>query len=110
MSDNANDGLRNQHSSSNPKQPGKTMADLLFLPETERSLMNWLLRQQAASVTEVAAHLEQNELIAQTVLDQLAAQGFVQCVESDGQQRYQPCLTSRRGRQVPSSIWNALES
>jgi DNA-binding IclR family transcriptional regulator len=86
----------------------KTMADLLFLPETERSLMQWLLRQQSANLTEVAAFLAQNEAEAERILNELIDQGFVRLKESDQQQSYQPSLASRRGRQVSSDIWNAL--
>lgn len=86
------------------------MADLLFLPESERSIMNWLLRQQSVSLAEVSKQFMQDELAAQTTLDKLVAQGFVRSVEVNGQMQYQPCLTSRRGRQVSTSIWNALDS
>ncbi len=86
------------------------MADLLFLPESERSLINWLLRQQSASLVDIATQLTQDESGAQAVLDELMAQGFVRSVEVNGQIYYQPCLTSRRGRQVSTNIWNALDS
>jgi predicted transcriptional regulator len=112
-------GIR-QPSSSDRGQPGtKTMADLLFLPDPERGLMNWLLRQRSASLTEVATYLAGDETTsaecnlegnARSLLEKLAAEGFLQTTESEGQIRYQPCLASRRGRQVPSNIWDALDS
>lgn len=103
-------GIR-QPSSSDRGQPGtKTMADLLFLPELERGLMNWLLRQRSASLTEVIRYLGEDEATVLSRLDKLAAEGFLQATESEGQLCYQPCLASRRGRQVPSTIWNALDS
>lgn len=112
-------GIR-QPSSSDRGQPGtKTMADLLFLPELERSLMNWLLRQRSASLAEVVSYLAEDEVvyagrnpeeIARSLLEKLTVEGFLQVTESEGQICYQPCLASRRGRQVPSNIWNALDS
>ncbi|MBW4445054.1 MAG: hypothetical protein KME10_28455 [Plectolyngbya sp. WJT66-NPBG17] len=95
------------------------MADLLFLPDLERGLMNWLLRQRSASLNEVANYLAKDEATslecnlkgsARSLLEKLAAEGFLQATESEGQICYQPCLASRRGRQVPSTIWNALDS
>lgn len=103
-------GIR-QPSSSDRGQPGtKTMADLLFLPELERGLMNWLLRQRSASLAEVATYLAETEEIARSHLEKLTTEGFLQSTEAEGGLSYQPCLASRRGRQVPSNIWNALDS
>jgi predicted transcriptional regulator len=112
-------GIR-QPSSSDRGQPGtKTMADLLFLPDLERGLMNWLLGQRSASLTEVATYLAEDDATnvecnfegtALPLLEKLAAEGFLQTTESEGQIRYQPCLASRRGRQVPPNIWDALDS
>jgi predicted transcriptional regulator len=94
------------------------MADLLFLPDLERGLMNWLLRQRSVSFIEVTNYLEGEAIDvgynpegpARSLLEKLAAEGFLQATESEGQICYQPCLASRRGRQVPSNIWNALDS
>lgn len=102
---------RQTRTSRSEKQIGtKTMSDLLFLPDAERSLMKWLLQQQSASLTEVATFLAQDESSTQVVLDQLMEQGFVRSAELNEQLRYQPCLASRKTRQVPSKIWNALDS
>lgn len=92
----------------NSAQPKtRTMADLLFLPETERSLMNWLLRQKQATLSEIAAHLNQSESATQPLLNELMAQGFIQ-IEQGDICCYQPNLMSRKGRSVPTKIWDAL--
>jgi hypothetical protein len=96
-----------RRNSASPKT--RTMADLLFLPETERSLMNWLLRQQRANLSEIAAHLDQSESATQTLLNELIAQSFIQKVEQDDICCYQPNLVSRKGRNVPGNIWDALK-
>lgn len=102
-----NDWQMVRRSSGTP--PTRTMADLLFLPDAERSLMNWLVRQQSATLAEVAAHLNETEAAAQHLLTELTNQGFVQFVEQADQSHYQPKLTIRKGRKVPTNIWNALE-
>lgn len=103
-------GIRQPSSSDRGKPGTKTMADLLFLPERESGLMNWLLRQRSATLTEIANHLAEEEASARSLVEKLATEGFLQETESEGQICYQPCLASRRGRQVPSNIWNALDS
>lgn len=87
--------------------PTRTMADLLFLPDLERSLINWLLRQQSATLADAALYLEQSEADAATLLQDLIDQGFVQ-LDADSRQ-YQPKLQVRKGRKVPTNIWDALE-
>lgn len=86
--------------------PTRTMADLLFLPDGERSLVNWLLRQQSASLAEAAAFLNQSEAAAAALLQDLIEQGYVQLVD---QMHYQAKLQARKGRNVPKQIWDALE-
>ncbi|MEP0913721.1 BlaI/MecI/CopY family transcriptional regulator [Leptolyngbya sp. GB1-A1] len=88
----------------------RTMADLLFLAERERSLMNWLVRHQQATVSEIAVHLNQSESAIEALLSELIAQGFIQKVEQANTCHYQPNLISRKGRSsVPKNIWDALE-
>ena len=110
------DPLRRNSTARKPR----TMADLLFLPDAERSLMNWLLRQQQATLPEIAAHLNQSESAAQILLNELMAQGFIQTEcqpecqtecqpESDPICRYLPNLISRKNRNVPTNIWDALQ-
>lgn len=71
--------------------------------------MNWLVRQQQATVSEIAAHFGQDESAVQTLLDELVAQGYVQTVEQADRCDYQPNLVSRKGRNVPTNIWDALK-
>jgi ribosomal protein S8 len=87
----------------------KTMADVLFLPEVERSLVNWLLRQQNATLAEIAAYITKNTDDTLVILEGLIAQGFVKSIENEGDLRYQTCLVGRKKRGVSDRIWNALE-
>ncbi|MBI4780449.1 MAG: MarR family transcriptional regulator [Oscillatoriophycideae cyanobacterium NC_groundwater_1537_Pr4_S-0.65um_50_18] len=89
--------------------PTRSISDLLFLPETERSLINWLLRQHSATFLEIVAHLSQTPEATQRLVDDLIADGFVRAIEKKGELCYQPRLITRVGRQVPSKIWDALE-
>ncbi|MBM3135844.1 MAG: hypothetical protein FJZ89_11310, partial [Chloroflexi bacterium] len=87
---------------------GRHVADVLELPDTQRQLVQWLLRRGEASLAEVAAHSGQDERAARSTLAALSAQGFVREVAGEGQVRYRPQLAPRRGRQLPADIWRAL--
>lgn len=89
--------------------PNRTMADLLFLPEAERSLMNWLLRKKQATLSEIAAHFNQPEPTIIDLLNHLLIQGFVKQIDQENACYYQPNLLSRKGRNVPANLWDALE-
>lgn len=93
-----------------PQPPTRSIADLLFLPEVERSLLNWLLRQRSATLSELVAHLSQTPEAAELLLEGLMAEGFIKLSEKNGELSYQPRLITRVGRQVPSQIWDALEN
>jgi hypothetical protein len=95
---------------SSPQPPIRSIADLLFLPETERSLVNWLLRQHSATFSELVAHLSQTPEAVQLLVAGLIAEGYVRSIEKKGELCYQPRLITRVGRQVPSKIWDALKS
>ena len=96
---------------------GLTVADLVALPEDQRRLVNWLLRQgtvkrQAVTAVEAATHLGQDETKIRNTLDALVSEGVVKKSEDaagTGETRYQPSLILRRGRRVPREIWKALE-
>jgi DNA-binding IclR family transcriptional regulator len=88
------------------EQAGVTMVDVLALPDELRTIVTWLMRQGEAGLSEVAAHVEQDEASARTLLADLVAQGFVQEMpnEGKGQPRYQVRLAAKRGRQMPLDL------
>ena len=96
---------------------GLTPADLVSLPEDQRRLTNWLLRQgtmkhQAVTALEAATYLGQDETKIRNTLDALVSEGLVKSSEDaarPGETRYELCLTLSRGRKIPEEIWKALE-
>ena len=78
------------------------MADVLALPDELQMIVTWLIRQGEVGLPEVAALIQQDEAIANTLLADLAAQGFVQEVpgEGEGQPRYRVLLASKRTRKL----------
>jgi len=82
------------------------MVDVLALPDELRTIVIWLMRQGEAGLPELAAHVEQDEATAGTLVADLVAQGFVQEMlnEGKGQPRYRVRLAAKRGRQTPLDL------
>lgn len=72
------------------------MFDVLALPEPERRLVNWMLRQGRVGLVEIATFLELEQDAAHTILAPLIAQGFVQEVKSGDEVRFRVRLLQRR--------------
>jgi Mn-dependent DtxR family transcriptional regulator len=82
--------------------PGVSLVDVLSLPDELQMIVTWLMRQGEAGLPEVAALIQQDEAIANTLLADLVAQGFVQEVptEGEGQTSYRVRLASKRTRKL----------
>jgi hypothetical protein len=78
-----------------------TMADVLALPRKLQDIFQWLLRHGEAELTQVAAHLNQDEITTRTLLTNLVVRGFVseRTVEDEGQSYYQVRMGTRRRRE-----------
>ena len=95
--------MKEEQSESPTGEPvGVSMADILELPDELQMIVTWLIRQGEAGPPEVAALIQQDEAIANTLLADLAAQGFVQEVPSvgEGQPRYRIRLATKRTRKL----------
>ncbi|MCX6022375.1 MAG: hypothetical protein NTZ05_11730, partial [Chloroflexi bacterium] len=96
--------------SARDKAEGLSMADVLALPDTQRQLCNWLIRQGGASLPDLLARFNQDEAATQEALALLVEQAFVQESTVDGVRRYKMRLSARRRQQVPLNIWQALDA
>ncbi len=91
------------------KSPGLNMSDQLTLPEYVEDLLNWMMRQEAVGLGEVAARLGQDEEQARAALAGLVERGYVREVEMRGMMRSLVRLAVKRGRKIPANLWKALE-
>lgn len=87
---------------------GLSMANVLSLPDADRQLVSWILRQGEMDSTQVAAHLSQAGDEVQRLLQSLVEQGVVSQRTVQGTSRYRVCLVPRPGRQLRQDIWDAL--
>lgn len=88
---------------------GLSLADILILPDSLRQLVNWIMRYQEVSVIEVAAHIDEDEDVAHTMLESLLTQGFLSKRKVRGKFCYRLRLAPKQKRQLPEKIWQALE-
>ena len=91
------------------RQMRKSMAHVVLLPDVERRLVNWVLRHGDVAATEAAAQMNGDEETTRTLLQSLAAKGFIEEVESVGVVRYRARIATRRGPRVPQSVWDRIE-
>ena len=94
--------------------PGQSMADVFALPDLQQQLVTWFLREETngrdkKSLHEVAAQIGQSEARARKIMSALVGQGFIREVKVDDKTHYSLRLVSRRGRQIPKNIWQALD-
>ncbi len=83
-------------SESSESLPIPTIADVLILPDVERKLINWLVRQQQATLNEIAAYIAHDEESTQSILAELGRKGFIAFTIDNEQCCYAPRLRSRR--------------
>jgi MinD-like ATPase involved in chromosome partitioning or flagellar assembly len=88
--------------------PGISMFDLLLLPDTERQLINWIIRQGKATLLDCVSHTGQSKATIEKILEKLVEQGLLRFSQVADDEYYQPQLNSEKQRLLPNHIWEAL--
>ena len=105
------EGLFNRlqgESEARERSEGLKMSDLLDLPEPLSRLLNWMMRQGHVTLADVTAFLGEDEAHTRAILTGLCDKGFVREVEIHGLTQYGVRLAPRRGRALPSNLWQGL--
>ncbi len=88
---------------------GLSMGDILALPDSQRKVVQWMMRQGDCTLHDVAANTDQDEGDAAIALYALIEQGFVQEIELPDETLYRIRLASKEGiKQLPQTIQQAL--
>lgn len=85
------------------------MTDVLSLPDDDRNLVNWIMRKSSATLSQCVEKFQRSPAEIEEKLCHLVSQGFLK--QNDRQPEeciYQPAMRTRRNRQVPKKIWDAL--
>ncbi len=86
------------------------MVDLLELPESERRLLNWMIRQREVGQAELARFAEGGGDEIFSDLAALVERGLVRVSGDKAGARYRVMLASRSTRpRAPSKLWGAFE-
>ena len=88
---------------------GLDATGLLELSESQRQVMDRIIRTGEASFSDLARQTKLEEQSLQGVLNELVTKGFVRVVETQGGKCYRAQLIAKRGRELPTEIWQALE-
>ena len=85
------------------------MTDVLALPDEQRDLVSWMMRQGTVALPQVCAAFAWSDAQARTALAALLAGGFLQASEERGQPQYSVRVASRPVRRSGRDLWKALD-
>lgn len=91
------------------KHPGLDMGNILDLPDDEREIITWMLREKSVDLAKMAVHLGQDEAQARATLDALVEKGYIREIDIKGQVEYRVRLKPKRKVNMPSNLWAAIE-
>jgi hypothetical protein len=91
------------------KNPGLDMGNILDLPDDEREVITWILRENSVDLAQMTVHLGRDEAHARARLDSLVEQGYVREIDIKGTVQYRVRLKPKRKVNMPSNLWAALE-
>ena len=92
------------------KNPGLDMAEILDLPDSEREIINWMLRETYVSFAQLTKRMAKGESSARSMLDSFLDKGYVREIEMKGEVLYRVRLKPKRKHNMPSNLWKALEN
>lgn len=90
-----------------PGAAPESIAELLALPEAQRQLMVWLLRQRVAPFQAIVEAMGEPDLVVRSQLASLIQQGLVTVVGEDSYRAYSP---QRQQQQVAQNLEPTLSS
>jgi predicted Rossmann fold nucleotide-binding protein DprA/Smf involved in DNA uptake len=97
-------------SSSKPHTtPQAGIFDLLGLPEAERSLVTWMMREGQVSLAQVGEHLGLNLDDAHQQLVGLETRGYVERVGTSDPAIYRTQRLAKRSSRLSTDLWRALD-
>jgi amino acid permease len=88
---------------------GFSLTDVVMLPDTQRQLVNWMMRRGEVSLAQVAAYRREVEDEARRPLKLLIEQGLVRERQVQGVPYYRVRLRPKRRSQLAQDIWQTLE-
>ena len=94
---------------SQPPVSNLTMMDVLELPDAEREIVQFLLREGETEVSALLAQSGQEATGLHSILEKLAEKGFLGKGDREGAETWRALLAQKRGRQTSRNLWAALD-
>jgi len=95
-----------------PDNSGKRAAgvmDLVDLPDGQRALVTWMMRQNEVTLAEASQQLGLSLPDSETTLLDLQTKGFVERVDQSDPPRFRPKRLVKRASRLSSDLWRALD-
>lgn len=90
------------------RQQGIKVSDLLGLPRTHRTLMNRIIREKEITLEQAVEYLQETPETVSEILDSLVENGYLKCVERQGELVYTVYYGRTNPKDIPGSLWAAL--
>ena len=91
------------------KTPETGVFDLLSLPDAERGLVTWMMREGQVTLAQVSEHLGAALDDAHQQLLDLETRGYVERVGTGDPAVYRTQHLARHGSRLSSDLWRALD-
>ena len=88
-----------------PAQPPESVTELLELPEDQRQLMLWMMRQGTLPFADIQSHVGRSSENVRSLLANLIQQGLVNVVGDDAYRAYSP---TRRQQPIAENLLQSL--
>lgn len=82
------------------RSSGLSFRDLQKLPDSQQHLINWIRRQNQASLLDIAIHLCQDEDTALNALQPLIKKGFLEEIIEEDEHYYRVTHPPKRGKSL----------
>jgi DeoR/GlpR family transcriptional regulator of sugar metabolism len=90
-----------------PSTP-KRMSDVINLPDDQRQIANWIIKQKKVTLAEIIDYTNLAEQIIQENLQILISAGFISEINENGLVFYQTCLSQKPKSQLSQKIWDNI--
>lgn len=90
------------------RQQGIKVSDLLALPRTHRTLMNRIIREREITLEQAIKYLQEAPETVSEILNSLVENGYLKCVERQGELVYTVYYGRTNPKDIPGSLWAAL--
>jgi predicted ArsR family transcriptional regulator len=80
------------------------------LPDQERQIVTFVMRNELVTASELSAHTGLVEAALRAHLRKLVEEGYLVELTEDGETRYRPATSRRRGSSLSAELWQKIDA